>query len=181
MEQNFRPHPVFFNYEASRDGVVRHRILKNPVAVVSNMGYLAFSVGKKRYLNHTAIYEAFNGLIEDGFVIDHKNGVKTDSSLENLEAVTQSQNTKQGRTGTCKSVVKRPVKSFDTNTNEQKVFQSMIEASKYFDICIPSVRKVAEGIYQTVLSKKTGNIIQFSYFRGDKSLIDSVNDKSYVR
>ena len=121
MEQEFRPHPVLVNYEASPDGVIRNRRLKKPVGWVNNMGYLMFGAGKKKYLCHRAIYEAFNGLIEDGFVIDHKNGVKTDNSLDNLEAVTQSQNTKRGRTGTCKSVGRRPVKSFDRHQRGKNI------------------------------------------------------------
>ena len=120
MSQDFRPHPVL-NYEASPDGVVRHRRLKNPVGWVNNRGYLRFTVGKKTCYIHRTIYECFYGLIKDGFVIDHKNGVKTDNCLENLKAVTQRQNTKRGRTGTCKSVGNRPVISFDLENNEQKI------------------------------------------------------------
>ena len=101
-------------------------------------------------------------MIKDGFVIDHRNGVKTDNSLENLQAVTQSQNTKFGGTG---KHAKQPrgVKSFDTETNEEKIFQSMNAAAKYFDICMPSVRKVAENITKTALSKRNAHRIQFSY------------------
>ena len=115
---------------------------------------MRFEAGKKTYYIHKIAYEAFNGLTKDGFVIDHKNGVRTDNSLSNLRAVTQSENTQMGKTGTCKSVGKRPVKSFDLKTNEQKVFQSMNAAGKYFDICGSSVQNAAEGIYQTATSKK---------------------------
>ena len=51
MSQDFRPHPVLVNYEESRDGVVRDRILKKPVGYVNNMGYLIFSVSSKTYLS----------------------------------------------------------------------------------------------------------------------------------
>jgi hypothetical protein len=169
MEQDFRPHPVLVNYEASRDGVVRHRRLKKQVGWLNNSGYLRFTVGGKTYYIHRTIHECFYGLIKDGFVIDHKIGVKTDNALENLEVVTQSQNTKRGRTGTCKSVLRRPVKSFDLETNEEKIFQSMNAAAKYFDICMPSVQKVAEKIQKSALSKKNGHRIQFSYLSGDNS------------
>jgi hypothetical protein len=119
MNEEFRPHPVLVNYEASRDGIVRNRRLKKPVGWVNNMGYLTFSVGKKKYLIHRITFECFNGLIEDGLVIDHKNNNKNDNSLSNLQAVTQSQNTKFGRTG-MHSKQKRCVQSFDTETNEEK-------------------------------------------------------------
>ena len=168
MDQDFRPHPVLVNYEASRDGVVRHCILKNPVGRVNNMGYLIFTAGRKTYLCHRTIYEAFNGLIKDGFVIDHIDSDCQNNKLINLQAVTQSENSKRGKTGKHAKQAKS-VKSFDTETNEEKIFQSMNEASRYFDICIPSVRKVAERVYQTALSKKNGHRIQFSYLSGDSS------------
>ena len=41
----------------------------------------------------------------------------------------------------------------------------MNAAGKHFDICMASVRKVAEGIFQTALSKNNGHRIQFSYIK----------------
>ena len=45
MSQDFRPHPILVNYEASSDGVVRNRRLKKPVGIVNNTRYLRFAVG----------------------------------------------------------------------------------------------------------------------------------------
>ena len=163
MEQEFKPHPVLINYEASSDGVVRNRRLKREIGLVNNMGYLRFTAENTTYYNHRVVYEAFYGPIKDGFVIDHKNGVKTDNCLSNLQAISQSDNLKNGRTGTCKSVGKRPVEGFDTVTNEKKIFQSMYAAEKHFGIYRASVQFVAEGINQTAISKKNGNRIQFVY------------------
>ena len=47
MSQEFHPHPILVNYEASRDGIVKNRRLKKPVGFVSNTGYLRFGAGKK--------------------------------------------------------------------------------------------------------------------------------------
>jgi uncharacterized protein (DUF1499 family) len=106
-------------------------------------------------------------------VIDHKNGLKTDNSLQNLQAVTQSENVKKGRTSKC---VKYPkcVASFDTETNEQKTFKSMNAAAKYFDICMSSVRRVAEHITKTAFSKRFKHRIEFKYIAssGDYSCVD---------
>jgi len=76
MNQDFRPHPVLVNYEASIDGVIRNSRLKKPVGVLNNHGYLRFGAGKKNYYCHRIIFECHNGLIKDSLVIDHKNGVK---------------------------------------------------------------------------------------------------------
>ena len=95
MDQEFRTHPVLVNYEASLDGVVRHRILKKPVEWVNNRGYLRFTIGKKTYFIHNIAYECFYGLIKDESVIDHINNNKTDNYLSNLQAISQSQNIKR--------------------------------------------------------------------------------------
>ena len=166
MDQDFRPHPVLVNYEASRDGVVRHCILKNPVGRLNNMGYLIFTAGRKTYLCHRIIYEAFNGLIKDGFVIDHIDSDCQNNKLINLQAVTQSENNKRGKTGKHAKQAKS-VKSFDTITREERVFPSMNAAAKYFDICISSVRFVEKIITSTAISKRTGHRIKFSYINDD--------------
>ena len=168
MSQEFHPHPILVNYEASRDGIVRHCILKNPIGCLSNMGYLMFSVRKKKYYIHREVYKTFNGPIKDGLVIDHRNGDITDNRLENLQAVTQSENTKKGRTG-ISSKAPKPIRSFNISTQQEMIFRSMNEAARYFDICMPSVRNVAEGIYRTARSKSTGERIKFSYHKGDNS------------
>jgi hypothetical protein len=41
---------------------------------------------------HRIIWQSFNGPIPDGFEINHKNGVKHDNRLVNLEPVTKSEN-----------------------------------------------------------------------------------------
>jgi hypothetical protein len=162
MSQEFRPHPVLVNYEASREGVVRNRRLKKPVGYINNQGYLCFGAGEKKYLCHRKIYEAFNGPIEDDLVIDHIDSNILNNRLSNLRAITQSENLKCGRSGRC-SKQPRPIQSFDITTNEKRVFQSIYAAGKHFDINPSSVQKVAEGIYKTARSKESGNRIKFSY------------------
>ena len=95
MNQDFIPHPVLVNYEASPDGIVRNRRLKKPVGIVNNMGYLIFTVGGKSYLCHRIAYECHNGLIKDGSVIDHIDSNPRNNSISNLQCITQSENTKK--------------------------------------------------------------------------------------
>jgi len=47
---------------------------------------------KKRFYIHRLVYEAFLSKIKNGLVINHKNGIKKDNRVFNLETVTQKQN-----------------------------------------------------------------------------------------
>ena len=108
----------------------------------------------------------FYGLIKNGLVIDHIDSCPLNNKLEDLQAVTQSENTKKGLTDKNSKHPKR-VKSVDLETNEEKLFHSMNEAEKYFDICRASIRFVAEGILSNGSLKKdrTANQVFIYGFR----------------
>ncbi len=56
-------------------------------------GYYYFCVyqsGKQKNIKlHTARYERHHGPLKKGFIIHHRDGVKTNNDIENLEAMTQ--------------------------------------------------------------------------------------------
>ena len=47
--------------------------------------------------DHRLVWEAENGPIPDGYIIHHRNGVKDDNRLENLEAMPRSEHHKHDR------------------------------------------------------------------------------------
>jgi hypothetical protein len=62
-------------------------------------GYLSVGAGPSRairhiVLAHRVIWIAAHGDIPDGYEINHKNGIKNDNRLCNIECVTRSENTK---------------------------------------------------------------------------------------
>lgn len=73
-------------------GIARIRVLRPG----SNRGYAYYVLVDrkvKKYLRpHRAVYETFVGKITEGMQINHKNGVKSDNRLANLEVVTASEN-----------------------------------------------------------------------------------------
>ena len=164
MSQDFRLHPINVNYEASSDGVVRNCRLKKPVGFVDNHGYLRFGAGGKNYYIHRIIYEAFNGLIKDGFVIDHIDSNPHNNNLSNLQAISQSDNTRKERQGLVGQLERgQYIHLIQRRMKKCFFFQSMNAAGKHFGICPPSIRKVAENITKYAVSKKNGHRTKFSY------------------
>lgn len=64
-----------------------------PVKFTRSNGYRGFCYKKTFILLHRIIYRKFIGLLTPGLVINHKDGVRDNNSLENLELVTYSENT----------------------------------------------------------------------------------------
>jgi hypothetical protein len=104
-------------------------------------GYLviALSAGgeKKRKYLHRAAWEAFRGPIPKGLEINHRNGVRTDNRLENLELVTRADNMvhghrTMGRKGTklTEQDVQEILGIISSGTKTQKQMASQYEVSQ---------------------------------------------------
>lgn len=71
-----------------------------PLGAKTPKGYLRTCInheGKQVYaMIHRIIFVAAYGVLDKGLQVDHKNGIKTDNRLENLEAVSGNENMRRG-------------------------------------------------------------------------------------
>jgi len=61
---------------------------------ISSTGYSKVSFGRNSISAHRLVWIVFNGKIPNGMEINHKNGIKHDNHLTNLELVTRGGNIK---------------------------------------------------------------------------------------
>lgn len=63
---------------------------------VDSYGYFQVNLIEKNYLIHHLVAQAFIGKRPKNLEVNHKNGIKTDNRLLNLEYVTRGENIKHG-------------------------------------------------------------------------------------
>lgn len=86
-------------YYATKDGKILNMSKKTEVRLEKSGNYFRFTgyynLGKKHFLVHRVIWEAFNGEILDGYDIDHIDGNPKNNSLNNLQMITHKENIKK--------------------------------------------------------------------------------------
>ncbi len=95
------------------------------------------------YKAHRFVYEVFKGSIPNSLVIDHINKIKTDNRLENLDLVTQQENSRRGDAGGVR--YSKSIISINLETSEGMKFKSITSAAKYHKIDSARVKDVAYG------------------------------------
>lgn len=94
---------------------------------------------------HRVVWEAFNGPIPSGMVINHKNGVKDDNRLQNLEVVTPGENTAHGFRVLGRAAPNNP--SFGVNNGSAKLNPEKVQEIRH---------RLAKGEYQYLIAADYG-------------------------
>jgi len=163
-DNDYWPHPIYTNYEANRNGIIRNIKRKKPIGCLNNHGYYHVTVydnGKKKdFKSNRFIYECFHGVITDKRVVDHINNIKTDNRLDNLQLITHRENIiKDHKGGKCLPPMK--IRAINTETGESFDYESIKKAAK--DLIINSARiiDVLKGLQKTSTSKKYNQRFRF--------------------
>lgn len=122
-----------------------------PVKTYPNgRGYLTFKHKGKTYRVHRVVAEQHCKKPDGAAFVDHKNGKKTHNHASNLEWVTRKENARRAGKAGKLSFSKRPRKV----TNGKKVFSSICQAAKAFDISPGTIASVLQGKSKTAAGQR---------------------------
>ena len=110
---------------------------------------------KKSYYVHRFIFETFKGAIPKGMEIDHYDTNKKNNSISNLQLLSHKENVRKSN---CKKVI-----SFNIESQEEKIFDSITEAAEFYQINFSMVSAICRKMKKTSKSKKDGKKYQFFY------------------
>lgn len=163
MSEQWRVCASHPDYEVSSLGRVRrltHGINTTPGLILKdrdNRGYRRICLTKdriqKNYAVHRIVWAAFNGPIPDGMQINHKNGIKHDNRLENLEVVTPSENTRHTFRALGRKAVLNPQKG--SKNGRAKLSESDLPEIYRLRAAGLSQQRIADrfGVDQTSISR----------------------------
>jgi hypothetical protein len=103
-EDELREHPVYKGYFVSRSGKVYSNRQGGLKELKSNLDYKGYprvdiycgrGAARLHRMIHRLVLETFVGPRPPGFTCDHKDGIKTNNALDNLEWVTVGENNRR--------------------------------------------------------------------------------------
>jgi hypothetical protein len=105
-------------------------------------GYIYLRVNIKKYALHRLVAMMFLPNTENKPFVNHKDGNKTNNSLDNLEWVTCSENNFHAHKIGLKKVYTRKIIQYDLEMNEIKKYNKIKDASEDLNICYSSIKAV---------------------------------------
>jgi hypothetical protein len=127
-------------YKISNCGRVKNH--KGKISEGSNheSGYLWVSISPKQYLLHRLVAKVFIPNPENKEQVNHKDGNKLNSKVDNLEWMTNSENSQHAHDNKLHPNTKSIIQ-YDLNMNKINEFKSQLDASRQLNISDSSIRK----------------------------------------
>lgn len=147
--------PGFDDYIISNEGKIKSLNYRNK-GIIKEIkqhndkdGYKVSVLNQCCHSTHRLVAKTFLEDYDEKLQVNHKNGIKNDNRIENLEMVTNKENS-QHRTKVLKKGRITPVLMLDKITNEIiKEFDSTREAERIMNIEHSTISKVCKGKKKT--------------------------------
>ena len=161
--KKFYKHPVFSNYAANKNGKVINVKTGRIIKMANSNGYLQFTIynkkleKRKNYSQHRFVYEVFKGPIPRFFEIDHRNAIKNDNRIKNLQLLTPTQNKQKSLN---KSII-----SINIENGKERRFISIKKASNKLEINCSKISNICckRKYHKTATSKRDGSKYTFKF------------------
>ena len=135
-----------------------YRLLKEKVLSpkTKNNGYLEVSLtistrSSKSFYIHRLVAMSFIGDIPKGYCINHKNGIKSDNSLANLEIVTYSENMKHAYD----NGLNKPPVNYKFNDKQVRDIRNMKHVTGFYNRQIAKIYNCNINTIQGITSGRT--------------------------
>jgi hypothetical protein len=138
------------NYEVSNTGNIRSKITNKILKPTLINGYLAVGVRieKKTKMSfiHREVAISFLICSNDTYIVNHKDGNRTNNNLENLEWVSQSENVKHAYRSGLNKGKRLSVSQFTLDNIFVKQYKSLLDAEIETGISNGQISNVCRGI-----------------------------------
>ena len=141
------------NYEISNCGSVRNKITSRILKSTLVNGYLAIGLRtnnkKTTTFVHRIVATHFMVCPDETFVVNHKDGIKTNNVIENLEWVSQSDNIKHAYSLDLHKPTRIGVYQYKLDNAFVREYESLLEAEKETGVFNGHISKVCRGVQKT--------------------------------
>ena len=161
--KKFYKHQVFSNYAANKNGEVINVKTGRIIKMANSNGYLQFTIcnkkleKRKNYSQHRFVYEVFRGPIPRCFEIDHRNSIRSDNRIKNLQLLTPTQNKQKSHN--------KPIISINIENGKERKFISIKTASNKLEINCSKISNICckRKYNKTATSKSDGSKYTFKF------------------
>jgi hypothetical protein len=140
--------------------------LLNPSKNVFGYYHTGFYIKRKLFpiKVHRVVFESVHGDISKGYVIDHIDNDKTNNSIDNLQMITQRENTLKSVAYRPKRILSpKPVKATNLITGEIQHFKSQNYAGQVLGVHPMCISMICNGVTKSSTSKKNDIKYTFEY------------------
>lgn len=141
------------NYEISNYGQVKSKITKKILKPTAVNGYLSVGlrINNKTVTSfiHRLVAESFVLCADETYVVNHKDGIKTNNHVENLEWVSQSENGKHAYRINIHKPTRLKVSQYTLDEVFVKEYESILDAEWETGIYNGRISSVCRGVKKT--------------------------------